>query len=195
MGTIYTSTRDKSINLAAIGAVGTTPAAGSYSVIGKRIGNWWSLHFTFTGTSIPVTDGGASGASGSLKIFDFVEGAVQMLGSRHNWTAFSEGSAGLTTSAGDAVFVIAFGSVAANVGDGVLTSTEVDFGATRAVTMSSGAGTGATTVTSVQTPLDGTGTAVDIYLNWCGTAATIDGDSTILVTGTATFAGCFLNDD
>lgn len=155
---------------------------------------YFSLTFKFIAARIVVTDAAASGSSGSLKIFDFTDGVVQMLGSRHNWTAFAEGAA-LTTAAGDAAFVIGFGSVAADAGDGALTGTEVNFGATRAVTLASGTGTGATTITAAQTGLDGTDTAVDLYLNWSGSAATIDATSYIDVTGTLTVVGMFLGDD
>lgn len=193
MSTIYTTADAYNINDAKIGALATAPASGTVSAVIKRLGNFFSIDFTFTAARITVTDAAGSGSSGSLKIFDFNAGAIQMIGSRHEWTAFAEG-AGLT-GAGDADFVIAFGSVAANAGDGVLTSTEVDFGATRAVTLVSGAGTGATTVTAAQTPLDGTGTPVDIFINWSGTATTIDATSTIDVTGTYSICGCFLGDD
>jgi len=192
--TVSTSASDNNINASDIGVLSAQPASGSVSAVIKRIGEIWSLKFTFAAARIPVTDAAASGSSGSLKIFDFNEGVIQLLGSRHDWTAFAEGSA-LTTAAGDAAFVIAFGSVAADAGDGALTGTEVNFGATRAVTNSGGTGTGATTMTSIQTPLDGTATAVDLIMNWSGSAATIDANSYIDVTGTAHFVGTFLGDD
>jgi hypothetical protein len=195
MSTIYTTADDFDINLSKLGAAGATPASGSYTVRAKRIGDFWSLHFVFTATRITVTDAAGSGSSGSIKIFDFNEGVIQVLGSRHNWTAFAEGSA-LTTAAGDAVFVVAFGSVAADAGDGALTSTEVDFGAaTATLTNSGGTTTSATKVTAAQTPLDGTSTAVDLYLNWSGTAATIDATSTFDLTGSFTVWGAFGGDD
>jgi hypothetical protein len=152
------------------------------------------LTFTFTAVTITVTDAAGSGSSGSLKIFDFVQGSIMPRGIRQNWTAFAEG-ASLTTGAGDAAFVIGFGSVAANAGDGALTGTEVDFGAaTSTITLSGGTGTG--TVTSgVTAAVDGTATAADLYINWSGTAATIDATSTINVTGTVTIVGQFLGDD
>ncbi len=195
MSTIYTTADDYDVNASKIGAVGATPASGSYSCIIKRIGSYWSLHFVFTAMRITVTDAAGSGSSGSIKLFDFNEGVIHVLGSRHNFTAFAEGSA-LTTAAGDAAFIIAFGSVAANAGDGALTSTEVDFGAaTDALTNTAGTTTSATKVTSIQTPLDGTGTAVDLYLNWSGTAATIDATSTFDITGSYTVWGVFGGDD
>ena len=180
--------------LVTVGTQASQPAAGSVTLVETINYPYFSLAFTFAAARVTVTDAGASGSSGSLKLYDFAEGVIQMLGSRHNWTAFAEGAA-LTTAAGDASFVIAFGSAAADAGDGALTGTEVDFGATRSITLSGGTGTGATTVTGVQTPLDGTATAVDLYLNWSGTAATIDANSTIDVTGTYTINGMFIGDD
>ncbi len=179
----------------AIGTQAAQPASGSVTMTVTQQGpDIFKMHFVFTAARLTVTDAAASGSSGSLKIFTFKQGVVQMLGSRHDWTAFAEGSA-LTGGAGDASFVIAFGSAAADAGDGTLTSTEVNFGATRSITLSGGTGTGATTITAAQTGLDGTATAVDLYVNWSGTAATIDATSTIDITGTATFLVCFLNDD
>lgn len=154
-----------------------------------------AITFTLTGARVPVTDGGASGSYGALKLFTFNEQAVQLIGSRHNWTAFAEGSA-LTTGAGDAAFVIAFGSAAvAAAADGALSGTSVNFGATRSITNSGGTGTGATTVTGAQTPLDGTSTPVEIWLNWSGTAASIDANSYIDVTGTFSVVFMMLGDD
>lgn len=178
-----------------LGTQAAQPASGSVTLTVERQGpSLYKMHFVFTAARITVTDAAASGSSGSLKIFTFAEGVWGLIGSRHNWTAFAEGTA-LTTAAGDASFVIAFGSVAADAGDGALTSTEVNFGATRSITDSGGTGTGATTVTAAQTALDGTATAIDLYLNWSGTATTIDANSTIDCTGTATFMVCSLNDD
>lgn len=178
-----------------IGTQAAQPASGSVTMTVTEQGpDIFKLHFVFDAARVTVTDAAGSGSSGSLKIFDFKDGVIQLLGSRHNWTAFAEGAA-LTTAVGDAAFVIAFGSAAANAGDGALSGTEVDFGATRSVTNSGGTGTGATTVTAAQTPLDGTSTAVDLYLNWSGSAATIDGDSTIDCTGTATFMVAVIGDD
>jgi hypothetical protein len=171
-----------------VGAAVATATNGVRLTSAEKHGNLFRLAFAFTAASITVTDAAGSGSSGSLKIFDFDTGFVQVLGTQHTWTAFAEGAA-LTGAAGDAAFVIAFGSAAANAGDGALTGTEVDFGATRAVTLSGGTGTGAVTIGTALTPLDGTATPVDLYINWSGSAATIDANSTISVTGTYTVWG------
>lgn len=176
--------RDKPV---AVGALNSTaPASGTVYLDAAYTDTFpfVMLRFRFDAVRITVTDAAGSGSSGSYKLFDFNEGIVQTLGSRHSFTAFAEGSA-LTTGAGDAAFVIGFGSVAANAGDGALTGTEVDFGAaTGTLTNSGGTTTGPTVVTAAGTPIDGTGTATDLFLNWSGTAATIDATSTFDITGT-----------
>ena len=195
MGTIYTTTGTQNINASAIGALATAPASGTVTAIIKRIGHFFSIDFTLTAARITVTDAAGSGSSGSLKIFTFAQGAILPLGSRQDYTAFAEGSA-LTTAAGDAAFVMALGSVAANAGDGALTGTEVDIApATGTITLSGGTGTGTKMGGATSAPIDGTSTAVDVYLNWSGSAATIDATSYIDVTGTISVAGCFLGDD
>lgn len=152
------------------------------------------LNFTLKGARIPVTDATTSGSSGSLKLFDFNEGGILALACRQDYTKFAEGSA-LTTAAGDAAFVLGLGSVAADAGDGTLTGTEINFGdKTGTLTNSSGTTTG-TKFSSTAAAIDGTGTATDLYLNWSGSAATIDASSTIDVWGTITVIGQLLGDD
>lgn len=194
-GTDIASLLDQSLNAAAVGAIN---AATGLSCAIVRIGNLFWLTFTLTAVSLTVTDAGGSGASASLKIFDFAQGSIVPLGCRQNYTAFAEGAA-LTGAAGDAAFVMGLGSVAANAGDAALTGTEVDFGAvTGTITLSGGTGVGTKhsgAGLNTNAALDGTSTAVDLYLNWSGSVATIDANSTISVTGTLTVFGSFLGDD
>ena len=181
-------------NAAAIGAISAQPASGSTAVSIERWGKFFALTFTLTAARISVTDAAGSGSSGSLQLFDFVQGGIQVLESRQDYTVFAEGAA-LTGSAGDAAFVMGLGSVAANAGDGALTGTEVDYApASSTITLSGGTATG-TKFGGAGTVVDGTATAADVYLNWSGTAATIDANSTIDVTGTVTLVGVFLGDD
>lgn len=197
-GVLKQATRSQVLNgsttdiASVVGAINTTTGL-SVALKYDQSGSF-ALTFTLTAVSITVTDAGASGASGSLKIFDFAQGGVVALACRQDYTAFAEGAA-LTGAAGDAAFVMGLGSVAANAGDGVLTSTEVDFGAvTSTITLSGGTGTG-TKFSATAAVFDGTTTATDLYLNWCGTAATIDANSTISVTGTITVYGAMIGDD
>lgn len=180
----------------AVGAINA--ATGLACTVEYGPAGLFRLTFTLTAVSITVTDAAGSGSSGSLKIFDFVQGGVVPLGCRQDYTAFAEGAA-LTGAAGDAAFVMGLGSVAANAGDAALTGTEVDFGAvTGTITLSGGTGTGTKfsgAGLNTSAALDGTGTAVDLYLNWSGSAATIDANSTISVTGTITVAGLMIGDD
>ncbi len=174
--------------------VGSTPGIPGVTCALERWGPFFRLTFTLRAVSIPVTDAGGSGASGSLKLFDFVQGSLLPLGARQNYTAFAEG-ASLTGGAGDAAFVMGLGSVAADAGDGALTGTEVDIGdATGTITLSGGTGAG-TKHSGAKSPIDGTGTAVDLYLNWCGSAASIDANSSISVTGTITVLLAMMGDD
>lgn len=185
---------DYSQAIPVLGAQAAQPAAGSIDLVEQWDGNFFRLIFTLTRARLTVTDAAGSGSSGSLKLYDFEQGAIVALGSRQDYTAFAEGSA-LTTAAGDAAFVMGLGSVAANAGDGALTGTEVDFApVTGTITLSSGTGTG-TKLGAAGTPVDGTGTAADLYLNWSGSAATIDATSTIDVTGTIELFGLRLGDD
>lgn len=176
----------------AVGAINTTSGL-SVDIKYGPAGNFL-LTFTLTAVSLTVTDAAGSGSSASLKIFDFVQGGVVALACRQDYTAFAEGAA-LTGAAGDAAFIMGLGSAAANAGDAALTGTEVDFGAaTNTITLSGGTGTGGK-FSCTAAVLDGTATAVDLYLNWSGSAATIDANSTISVTGTITVAGIMIGDD
>ncbi len=175
--------------------LGAINAATGLSLAVERSDFLFKMTFTLSAVSITVTDAAGSGSSGSLKIFDFVQGAILPLGSRQNYTAFAEGAA-LTTGAGDAAFVMALGSVAANAGDGALTGTEVDIApSTGTITLSGGTGAGTVMGGATAAAIDGTTTATDVYLNWSGTAATIDATSTISVTGTITLLVALLGDD
>lgn len=148
------------------------------------------LTFALTNARVPVIDAGASGSSGTLKLFDFVKGVVHMQSSYQNYTAMAEGAA-LTTGAGNAAFKLGLGSVGLAVAaDNALTTTSVNFGAAVSITDVAGTGAG-TAVTATNVSIDGTGTAVDLYLNFSGSAASINASSYLDVTGTITVEGRF----
>lgn len=192
-GNEVTALIDPGLNATRVGAV-NAPASGTTAVVIERVGSLFVATFTLTAARIPITDAGAGGSFGSLKLFDFVEGAVSYLGCRQNYTAFVEGAA-LTGGAGDAVFEIGLGTAAiAAAANGSLGATEDDIGGDVNVTLSGGTGAGAG-VTGAGGVVDGTTAAADINLNWSGTAATIDANSTIDVTGTITVTGVLLGDD
>lgn len=176
------------------------PASGSVSLSEFRAGPLAVSTFTLTAARIPVTDAAASGSYGTLLLYTLPAGGISHLGCRQNYTAFSEGSA-LTTGAGDAVFQIGIGTVAISVAaDGALNSTtHNNIGDPINVTLSGGTGTG-TLHTGVYDGgssgvFDGTATPISLNLNWSGSAATIDANSHINVTGTVTFAWINVGDD
>lgn len=175
---------------ASVGTVAGTGVAVNITKHGKNI----TLDFTFTAVAVTHTDAAGSGSSGSIKIFDFAEGAWLCTGSRSDLTF--TGDALIDTNAGDMAFVYGFGSVAANAGDGALTGTEVDFAAVSGtITLSSKTATSATLLKGAGTAVDGTATAADILFNESGSAATSDANGVLTFSGTATFSFVNLGDD
>lgn len=193
MGTIYTSPLSQDINADDVGTLGT-PASGSVSAVIKRLGDYATITFTLTAARIAVTDAGAGGSFGSLKLMDMVAGGWHFIASRVNFTAYAVDGTGVPD---DTVFDIGVGTGAiAAAADGVLTAdaTFDNIAAKVDQTLSGGTTTG-TAFDACNVVVDGTSTAVDINLNWSGTAATVDGNGTIDVTGTITIAAVWLGDD
>lgn len=151
----------------------------------------FNLTFKLTAARIPVTDGAGSGSYGSLKLFDFIAGVINFKSCDQKYTAFAEGAL-LTGAAGDAAFKIGVGLTAiAAAADATLATGNKDIGGEISITLSSGTGTGALAGQSTKV-IDGTASAADLCLNWSGSAATIDANSYIDVTGTITVAGEFM---
>lgn len=196
MGTLPGRTRPE---LAVFGTQAAQPTAGRVEC---RLGYWdgksqrGRLDFTFVGARIVVTDGAGSGSHGSLPLFTFIQSAISFLGTRQDYTAFAEGAA-LTTGVGDAAFEIGIGTTAiaaaaaGTLGDGV----NENVGQAVAVTNSEGTGAGTAVDGAKTTALNGTASAIGLHLNWSGSAATIDDDSTIDVWGTASVEFALLGDD
>jgi len=175
--------------------VGTVNAVTGLALTrGTKRGSVVNLLFTLTNVAVPWTDAAGSGSSGSIKLFDFVQGAIQVLAARRSLV--SVGDSAIDTGAGDLAYVHALGSVAANAGDGALTSTEVDFAAVSG-TVTHAAGTATTQVYNGAgaAVVDGTATAADLILNFSGTAATSDANGTLTVTGTIELTLVMLGDD
>lgn len=193
MGTIYTTDQALDINLAAVGTV-ASPASGTVTAVAKYVAGFVHITFTLTAARIPVTDATTSGSYGSLKLMDLVEGGWHFIASRQNYTAYAADGTGVPD---DTVFDIGVGTGAIDTaGDGVLTgdATYDNIGAKVDQTLSGGTTTG-TGFDAANAAVDGTTTALDINLNWSGTAATVDGDGTIDVTGTITVVAAYLGDD
>lgn len=184
-------THTPSASDALVGVVGT-PSSGTLTAAFERTGSFHKITFTLTAARIPVTDGDASGSYGSLKLMDLVEGGVVYLGCRQNYTAYSPDLTGVPD---DAAFEIGVGTVDISAAaDGTLAAENDDIGADIDQTLSGGTTTG-TAHTASSKAFDGTGTAADIYLNWSGSADTIDGSGHIDVTGTISVILVSLGDD
>lgn len=175
-------------------SVGAAAGSGVAVVIEKK-GHIATLDFTLTNVAITWTDAAGSGSFGSIKIFDFAEGAWQVIGSRTNLSWL--GDALIDTNAGDMAFVFGLGSVAANAGDAALTGTEVDYVAVSStITLAAKVAAASTILKGAgAAPVDGTGTASDIYLNASGSAATSDANGVLTVSGTITLVLAYLGDD
>lgn len=180
-----------SSNLATL--VGAVASVTGLACVIEKHGNIATLNFTFTNVAVPHTDAGAGGASGSLKIFDFAQTALIPIGSRSNFTFATDTT---MDTAGDMVMIYGFGTAAANAGDKALTGTEVDFSAVSGdITFASNAATSASLLKGAASPLDGTGTALDLYFNESASAATSDANGTLTVNGTYQLTVLLLGDD
>lgn len=136
---------------------------------------------TLTATPVTITDdAGVAQYGGTGKIYDFPDGAISIL-SAVVTGALTLGTTGTITDtyAGG----VALGSATATTG-ATLTSTEADIMAEADVAAATAkVATIAGASTTAVAPLDGTGTAKDLYLNF------VVDDSGTHTSGTGTFTG------
>jgi hypothetical protein len=172
-------------NAGAGAAAGTGVAATEYGdgVVHKTV-------LALTAASVPITrESGDSSGWGALKIYDFPEGRIALLGT----TATITGTGGANIAdAGSGDFSL--GSTATV--DTTLDTTDIDMGAKAALTdpFVAKVGSGTTALASMA-QFDGTTTAKDLYLNViidAGDVAT--GNTTMAVTGTVTLTWINLGD-
>jgi hypothetical protein len=164
------------------GTLGTAPTSGIVGVESAEASTIpvFCLKFGFTTARVVWTDAAGSGSSGSLKLMTFNEGVITLLGSAQRWTAIADGTSPTSaTMAG----VIAFGTVAATAHDGTLSTTEVDWCATRSFTLPATGFATAIIQAGVLAGVDGTTTAKDVYLNASGTIASSNGSGYLDMSG------------
>ncbi len=159
---------------------GSVPAAVAAYVTVREIGDVVrQIILTLTNCPVTLVKNGTSTGGGGTKIYTFPVGLIQPVGGTTNLTI---------AAAGDKSFLASVGSAAAGT-DGTLTSTEISFLPQTAATTTSGAGTcKAKSTSTTPTPgavLDGTSTAVDVYLNAC-LNADATGVEALTFTGTIT---------
>lgn len=152
-----------------------------------------SSTFTFADFEIAMTDAGAAGIHGSAKLVDFPEGNLLLLGIVTNLTIASQTADGTGLDTGAAV-VAAIGTVPTAVDNATLTSTEANILASTAATLTTFEGALATQNTAVVF-IDGTGTALDAYLNFAAADAECEGSDVLVVNGTITLTWIVLGDN
>lgn len=144
-----------------------TPAAVSAGVsVEERPGAHQTI-ITLTSFLVTLVKNGTSTGGGGTLLYTFPVGLILPKGGSSNLTV---------AAAGDKSFLASVGSAAAGT-DGTLTSTEISFLPSTAATTSSGAGTckmkSTSTTPTPGSPLDGSSTAIPVYLNAC-----LNGDAT-----------------
>lgn len=164
----------------AVLGTGSVPSAVAPYVTVREIGDVTrQIILTLTACPVTLVKNGTSTGGGGTKIYTFPVGLIQPVGGTTNLTI---------AAAGDKSFLASVGSAAAGT-DGTLTSTEISFLPQTAATTTSGAGTcKAKSTSTTPTPgavLDGTSTAVDVYLNAC-LNADATGVEALTFTGTIT---------
>lgn len=163
--------------------------ANGVSVSHILAGNFVTTTFKFNSLSLTLTKNGTSTAGGGVKIFDFLQGLVLPLGGSSNLT--------VTNAGGDGSFLMSLGTTAADTG-GTLATTEANFLPSTAATVSSGTGTckmkSTSSVPTPGSPIDGSATAVDLYLNGALNADGT-GKETLVVSGTVVLTWAFLGDN
>ena len=182
-----------SSDLSGIGTL-NQPTSGYVTCAVNKTNLGYRLDFTLSRARIPVTDGTTSGSYGSLKLMDLVEGAWTFLGCRQDYTAYSSDGTGVPN---DTAFEIGVGTTAiAEAADGTLgNGVNENIGQAVTQTLSSGTTTGSAVDGAKSTAINGTATATDINLNFSGSAATVDGDGYLNVTGTISVLLAPLGDD
>lgn len=142
---------------------GSAPVKAGLSVHETGKGKYRETRFVFDGMEVTMVDAAGTIAYGSQKIYDFLEGVVEVLGSRGKLTRVERTAAGFE-DAFDGDFAV--GTVAA-AADNNLTSTEANIvPKTATAQASSGVSAGGAAVATTRAgTLDGSATPVDLYLN------------------------------
>lgn len=170
---------------AGVGAVAGT----GVSLASEQFGNVHQTVITLTALAITVTDtGGANGGYGTQKIYDFPEGNLVIMGAVSNLTAITA-AAGISATA---TVKHSLGTAAEATND-TLDSTQANLIPSSSSVLVGSAGTG-TGLSTAQTILNGTATAVDAILNIGVADAGISSSSSVTITGTVTITWVNLGD-
>lgn len=159
----------------------TQPTSGAVTADVAENGKIITVKLNLANYLLPVTDAAGSGSHGSTVLLTFPEDC-KITASNLNLALVSDG----TGVPNDAVLEIGVGTTGISAAaDGVLGATEDDIATDINVTLSSGAGTAAA-ITHQEDVID-ISADDEIHLNVSGTAATVDANGSLTVTGTAIF--------
>lgn len=135
------------------------------------------IRYTFDDLVITMTDATTNGNHGGHKFADFNAGVVVCIGAISNLSIVA--AVGIDA---DAAVIGSVGSVVAANTNETLTSTEADIIPSTTCTLTDSAGVMDGEFTTLAA-LNGTGTAVDLYLNFAVPGADASANSTITVNG------------
>lgn len=135
------------------------------------------LRFTFDDLVITMTDATSNGNHGGHKFTDFAAGAFVVLGAISDLTI--EAAAGIDA---DAAVLGAVGTAVAGTDNATLTSTEANVIPSTACTLAESLGVMKGEFAALAA-LDGTGTAIDLFLNFVAPGDNATANSTITVNG------------
>ena len=146
--------------------------------------------FTFSAHSVTMTDAGAAGNHGSVPIYTFPAGFINIHGAFCN-VATLAGAGGIADTA---QVVLSVGSVVVATDNATLTGTEADIIASFAGTLSSGAGVFTEDGAAIAANFDGHTTSEAIFLNIAVPDAGSTASDTLALTGTCSIVWSNLGD-
>lgn len=177
-----------------VNGVGTTGSVASASGVTSSVtsGGVFKQTLTLTNTVITMTDAGAAGSHGSLKVMDFPAGNIAFLGATTD-LAIVAGEGGITDTA---AVVGGVGTATVGVDNATLTTTEQDLVPSTAATLTGGAGAfDGQSLTAGIAVFDGTATPIDAWLNFAIPDAGSTANDTLTVNGTITLVWANLGDN
>lgn len=169
--------------------VGVGAKNGAAVAAVENVGLVHQTVLTLTALSVTMVDATTAGNQGGVKIYDFPEGNILILGATANLTTLA-GVGGITDTA---ALVGSVGSTLVDSANATLTTTEANIVPSMTGTLVGGAGTLKGVNTAVLF-LDGTGTPADAYLNLAVPDAGSSADDTVAVSGTITLTWINLGD-
>jgi len=184
-----------------VSLVGTKGTTTGISVVETGLGTHRQTIIELDSVLVPMTDATTSGNYGSVRLYDFPEGVIQIKAAHADFVD------GTTVPTGDAAGLARTGSgisatatlkfsvgTAAEASDDTLNSTQADIIASTNCSLTAGAGTARGISGTTPAPYDGTSAAKSLYLNFGVADAGSTGNDVIRVRGRIAFTWEHLGD-